>query len=105
MTGRDLTLDDGTPAFAATPEGAARGAVVIHEMFGRQPEIDAVVERFARAGYAAVAPDLFSRGLKLLCINRALRDFARGEGPVIDQVLGARAWLVREAKLDEKRIG
>ena len=27
-------------AYAALPKGASRGMVVIHELFGRQPEID-----------------------------------------------------------------
>jgi len=43
-------------AYAALPAGATRGAVVLHEMFGRQPEIDRVVDRFAARGYAAIEP-------------------------------------------------
>lgn len=61
------------PAYAALPSGATRGMVVIHEIFGRQPEIDRVVDRFARAGYAAVSPDLFATGSRIRCIVRAVR--------------------------------
>lgn len=34
------------PAYAFLPESPRRGMVVIHELLGRQPEIDHVVERF-----------------------------------------------------------
>jgi carboxymethylenebutenolidase len=47
-----IPAGDGAPAlpgFAVIPDGATRGAVVIHEIFGRRPEIDRVVERFAGA--------------------------------------------------------
>jgi carboxymethylenebutenolidase len=105
MRPQDVTLDDGTPGYAAAPDGATRGAVVLHELYGRMPEIDRVVERFARHGYAAVAPDLFSSGWKINCLRQAVHDIARGEGPMIDKIRGARAWLAEAARLDEQRIG
>jgi dienelactone hydrolase len=61
-----------SPSVAMIPDGARRGVVVIHEIFGRQPEIDRVVERFANAGYAAVASDLFRRG-KFACMRDVFR--------------------------------
>lgn len=94
-----------TPGFAALPEGARRGVVVIHEIFGRAPEIDRVVERFAGLGYAAVAPDLFADGLKLFCIRRAAMDLWRGEGPSLDKVRAARDWLTAQTGIPAERIG
>ncbi len=35
------------PVYAILPPEARRGVVVLHEIFGRQPEIDRVVQRFA----------------------------------------------------------
>jgi len=36
--------------------------VVIHEVFGDQPEMREVCEEFARRGYMAAMPDLYSAG-------------------------------------------
>jgi carboxymethylenebutenolidase len=94
-----------TPAYASLPPGAKRGMVVIHEVFGRQPEIDRVVDRFAKLGFAAVAPDLFAHGWKPFCIARALRATIRGEGDLLDQVRAAAAWLRLQTGLGDKQIG
>jgi carboxymethylenebutenolidase len=94
-----------TPGYASLPYGAERGVVVIHELFGRQPEIDRVVDRFASAGYAAVGPDLFAGRSKPACIRRALTTISTGEGTFAEQLAEAKRWLSDEAKLDERRIG
>lgn len=60
-----LTVDDGTSmrAWAARPEGPPprRGLLVFQEAFGVNAHIRAVTERFAAAGFVAIAPDLFHR--------------------------------------------
>jgi carboxymethylenebutenolidase len=62
---RDLVLDtpDGPMGlFEATPDGDARGAVVVvQEAFGVNAHIRDVTTRFAAAGYHAVAPAYFHR--------------------------------------------
>lgn len=93
------------PAFACLPPKPTRGMVVIHELLGRQPEIDRVVERFAEQGYATVAPDLFAHGLRVLCIRRMLQTIASGEGPACDQALRARDWLCEQAGVDVGSVG
>jgi carboxymethylenebutenolidase len=93
-----------TPAYVALPDAKPRyGIVVIHEMFGRKPDIDRACDRIARAGCAAIAPDLSARGLVpcLFDMHRALRT---GEGTAVRQTLAARAWLAREAGLADDRI-
>ena len=95
-------------AYAAIPEGARRGAVVLHEIYGRQPEIDRVVERFAARGYAAVAPVLFESMASLFrpaCIRAMVRAMRQGEGPFADEVRGARAWLCERAGLGPEQVG
>lgn len=59
----ELTTPDGPmAAYEATPDGTARGAViVIQEAFGVNDHIEDVTRRFAAAGYHAVAPHLFHR--------------------------------------------
>jgi carboxymethylenebutenolidase len=125
MRGMDVTIPGGggdpdTPAYAVLPAGARRGAVVIHEALGRQPEIDRVVDRFAEAGYAAVAPDLLAaprsgaqrasaRGERViprvLCIARVVRACATGEGLPIRQAEAARRWLNQRVGIEPSRVG
>jgi carboxymethylenebutenolidase len=93
------------PIYARLPQGARRGVVVIHEIFGRQPEIDGVVDAFAQRGYAAVAPDLLSHGPHIICLVRAFAAIARGEGAQIEQIRATRRWLIANAGLDERHIG
>ena len=59
-----LTSADGHTSFAylSQPQGAPKGAVVIlQEIFGVNSHIRSVADRYAQAGYLAVAPDMFSR--------------------------------------------
>jgi len=59
-----LKASDGfeLPAWRATPEGKAKGGVVvIQEIFGVNHHIRSVTDRFAAAGYHAVAPAVFER--------------------------------------------
>ncbi len=52
---------DSIPGYLAQPAkpGAYPGVVVIQEWWGLLPHIKDVTERFARAGYVALAPDLY----------------------------------------------
>ncbi|MEI8000525.1 MAG: dienelactone hydrolase family protein [Actinomycetes bacterium] len=65
MSSRDLVLttpDGPMAAFEAVPDGVARGGVVVvQEAFGVNAHIRDVTERFAAAGYHAIAPAYFHR--------------------------------------------
>jgi carboxymethylenebutenolidase len=54
---------DSIPVYEARPAGAGRHPViiVIHEIFGVHEHTRDVARRFAREGYVAYAPELFSR--------------------------------------------
>ena len=60
-----LNVADGTSmnAYVAVPEGTAKapGMLVFQEIFGVNPNIRDIAERFARLGYMAIAPELFHR--------------------------------------------
>ena len=60
-----LTVNDGTtmPAYVARPMAAGPhpGLIVFQEAFGLNAHIHDVTERFAHAGYTAIAPALFHR--------------------------------------------
>ena len=59
-----LTAGDGNElqAYVARPEGEAIGAlVVVQEIFGVNPSIQAVADSYAKDGFVAIAPTLFDR--------------------------------------------
>jgi carboxymethylenebutenolidase len=110
-SGIEVTIPAGadfaaTPAFAILPPGAKKGVVVIHEAFGRQPEIDRVVQRFAQRGYAAIEPDLFRAPSRFNCIRRFI-DAVRsgGHGSVVHQAAAIRTWLCENAKIEPRHVG
>jgi len=93
-------------AAVAWPEAAGvhPGVVVIHEVFGDQPEMRAVCEKFARRGYVAIMPNLFSgRGPRPICVARTMIDASRGK--VNEDIEAARSWLAVEEDVDSQRIG
>lgn len=80
------------------------GVVVIHEVFGDQAEMRGVCEEFARHGYVAVMPDLFSaRGPRPICVARTMIDASRGK--VNEHIDAARAWLAAQEDINGERIG
>lgn len=66
MTGQTVSLptpDGAMPAHDALPPDDARGGViVVQEAFGVTAHIEDVANRFAAAGYRALAPHFFHRG-------------------------------------------
>lgn len=53
----------GLDAYLARPDGAGPwpSLIVVHEIWGLVPHIEDVARRFAAAGYAVLAPNLYSR--------------------------------------------
>lgn len=84
----NLTSSDGfqLSAYQADPEGPVRGGVVVvQEIFGVNDHIRSVVDRYAAAGYLAIAPAIFDRdqpGIELGYTPDDIavgRDIARGK--------------------------
>ncbi len=66
-------------AYVAQPEGKPRGGlVVVQEIFGVNPHIRAVTDRFAREGYLAVAPAIFDRVQKNIEIGYGAEGMQKG---------------------------
>ena len=83
-----LTSSDGfeLSAYRAEPEGGVRGGVVVvQEIFGVNSHIRSVADRYAAAGYLAIAPAIFDRerpGIELGYTEDDIavgRDIARGK--------------------------
>jgi len=97
-------------AFLARPDEAKPGPaiIVIHEWWGLNDHIRDVAQRFAREGYAALAPDLYSR-----LGNKVTKDATEAaklmEGLKSQQVLtdlnAVTRWLKQQPFVDPIKLG
>jgi carboxymethylenebutenolidase len=69
------------------------GVVVLHEVFGLTDDIRRQADRFADAGYVALAPDLFAWGNTARCLVATMRSMLAGHGRALDDVQAARRFL------------
>jgi len=92
----EITLGGGVRAHLAVPpvgEGPWPGVVVLHEVFGLNADIRQQADRFAAAGYLALAPDLFSPGGARRCLLATFRSLMAGRGRPFDAIEDARTSL------------
>jgi carboxymethylenebutenolidase len=81
------------------------GVVVLHESFGLNDDIRRIAARFADAGYAAIAPSLYSHGRRIVCLSRVLVDMVRGSfAREIADILAVRDTLAAREDVDAARI-
>jgi carboxymethylenebutenolidase len=93
----ELFLPDG--------EGPHPGVVVLHESFGLNDDIRRIAARFAQAGYAALAPDLYSHGTRIVCLSRVLLDMlSGGVAREIADIHAVREALAVRPEVDRERI-
>lgn len=86
--------------------GPFPGLVVLHEIFGPNEDMARITARLTEAGYACVAPDLYSASLRPLCIAQAITDMVRGRESATLRRLGqVRDWLAEQPGIDGARLG
>jgi carboxymethylenebutenolidase len=89
---------DGTPlkAYLAVPAeaGPRPGVVVIQDALGLTRAIREHADRLASYGYLAVAPDLYTRGGMLRCVQATMRSLFSGQGQAYDDIESSRRWLL-----------
>jgi carboxymethylenebutenolidase len=105
----EVPLSDGAileaELFLPAGQGAHPGVVVLHESFGLNDDIRRLAARFADAGYAALAPDLYSHGTRIVCLSRVMVDMTRGGVTrEIGDIHAARETLAARAEVDSERI-
>lgn len=107
----EIPVSDGhLPGYAARPDGAGPfpTILVIEEVFGVTPYIQDVCRRFAKAGYLAVAPEIYARIADLAQItdyNQITRVIAQSKDAQIMSDLDATAaWAARDHG-DPARLG
>ena len=112
ISSRELSFPSGNhtlPAFYAHPEGSGPfpAVVVIHEIFGLNDHIRDVAARFAEAGYAALAVDLFGHGNRALCMARLMNGmFLHSlEHVGIRDLKAALGFLAERPEVDAERLG
>ena len=82
-------------AYLATPAeaGPHPGVVLIQDAFGLTRTIREHVDRLASYGYLTVAPDLYTRGGMLRCVQATFRSLFSGRGQAYDDIETSRGWL------------
>jgi carboxymethylenebutenolidase len=65
-------------AYVAGPADATKGVVVVQEIFGVNPHIRDMADRFAALGYAVVAPALFDRATAGVELGYTPEDIGKG---------------------------
>ena len=74
-------------------EGPWPGVVVIMDALGMSSDLRRQCNRLARAGYLALAPDLYSWGSRVTCIRATFVALRRGSGRAFQDIASARDWL------------
>jgi carboxymethylenebutenolidase len=91
--------------FMPSGEGPHPGVVVLHESFGLNDDIRRIAGRFAAAGYAALAPALYSHGKRLVCLSRVMVDMVSGSvAREVADIHAAREALAARPEVDAERI-
>jgi carboxymethylenebutenolidase len=110
MQTRDLTTTElKGGGYLAMPDGDGPhpGVVVIHEAYGLDDHIKGVTRRFAGAGYAALAVDLFTDRIRAVCMARYMTGLLMGSVNVagIDDLKSGLTFLAKLPGVEAQRMG
>ncbi|MGC2374636.1 MAG: dienelactone hydrolase family protein [Solirubrobacteraceae bacterium] len=100
-----LPRSAGSAGSAGWRAGPYPGVLVLHESFGLNDDMRRIATRFAEEGYAALLPNLFSHGSRIVCLSRVMSDMVRGAiDREIADILASRAALAEHPDVDADRI-
>jgi len=110
MQTRDITTNELTGgAYLALPDasGPHAAVVVIHEASGLDDHIKRITGRFADAGYAALAVDLFTGRNRAICMARYMAGMLIGSVNRygVDDLKSALTYLAKLPEVDAQRMG
>ena len=80
------------------------GVVVLHDIYGFTRDLKRHCKRFAAAGYAAIAPDIY-RGGSPGCIVKTFQSMVTNRGFAFEVIEAAREMLESRQDVDADRIG
>lgn len=91
--------------FAAPPQGRGPAVVVIQEWWGLVPHIEDLVERFAREGFVAIAPDLY-HGRMTVSPDEAGKMLMEMDADRAErEIAGAGAYLLQRPECTSAKFG
>jgi carboxymethylenebutenolidase len=90
-----------------TRDGPHPGVVIIHEAYGLNDHIKDVTRRFADAGYAGLAVDLFTDRNRAVCMTRYMAGLLLGSinRYGIDDLKSGLTFLAELPEVDAQRLG
>jgi len=95
--------------YLVTPDGTGPhpGVVVIHEVYGLDEQIKDICQRFAAAGYAALAVDLFTDRNRAVCMTRYMAGMLLGSVNRygVSDLKSALTYLAKNRAIDANRLG
>ena len=98
---------DSADGYLARPKGddALPGLIVIQEWWGLEEHVKEVTERFADAGYVALAPDLY-HGVVVAEPDEAQKQLMALDFPrAIREIQAAITWLKNQPNVEPKKVG
>ncbi len=103
-----ISIDVGGRAYDAAiarpqGEGPWPAVVVVHDLPGFGADARRHCDRFADAGYVAVAPDLY-RGGNAACVVQTLKSMATHKGHAYKVIAGARKAVMALERVDSERV-
>jgi carboxymethylenebutenolidase len=110
MQTREITTNElKGGGYLVLPDGAGPhpGVVVIHEAYGLEENIRGVTRRFAEAGYAALAVDLFTDRNRAICMARYMAGLLMGSVNRfgINDLKSALTYLAKLPEVNAQRMG
>lgn len=95
-----------TPAYISDPEtGTGPGLIVIQEWWGLVPHIRDVTDRFADAGFVAVAPDLYHGQVAATPDDARKRSMALDVSRAAGEISAAASHLLAIEAVTPKKVG
>lgn len=94
----EMTTVGDLPVYRAAPagEGPWPGLVLVHEIFGLDDEMRGHADRLAAMGYVVLAPDLVSRGRRIVCLAQTMTALRKGSGRAFDDLEAVRSALLAD---------
>lgn len=96
-------------AYLARPrgDGPFPSIVIVHEIYGLNENMRDVARRFATAGYAALAVDLFAGRNRAVCMMRLMGQMLSGSvnNSSVEELKAGLTWLSGRPEVDGRRVG
>jgi len=103
---KDIRCADGLPAFLALPAagGPLHAVVLMHERYGLVQHTRDLAARWARDGFACIAPDFFHKHPDQAALHRGDVGYEMTDPEAVDELNAAIAELAKLPQVDATRV-